>query len=52
MAAPPRQMTMIAFLQAQNGSVSTRAKPDGVGRRTSSAYAASRMASTLVARRR
>ena len=34
------------------GSVSARAKPDGVKRRPSSAYAASSMASALVTRRR
>ena len=34
------------------GSVSARAKPDGAGCRTSSGYAASRIASTVVARQR
>jgi hypothetical protein len=37
---------------AFNGSVSARAKPDGVSSKTSSGYAAPRIASASVARRR
>jgi transposase-like protein len=51
-AGAPRLVVMDRLASYRTGSVSARAKPDGASCRTSSAYAASRMASAAVARRR